>query len=42
MSPVSSVGHLSVELVAEREEGDDHSQDASGCLNGGVHLETKK
>lgn len=30
--------HLSVELVAEWEEGDDQGQDISGCLDAQIHL----
>lgn len=34
--------HLSVELVAEWEEGENHSQDISGCLNAQIHLQKDK
>lgn len=34
--------HLSAELVAEREEGDDHSQEVSGCLNAQIHLQSER
>lgn len=31
--------HLSVELVAEWEEGENQSQDISGCLDAQIHLQ---
>lgn len=40
-SSLVSCCHLFVELVAEREEGEDHGQEVSGRLNAGVHLQKK-
>lgn len=34
--------HLTVELAAEWEEGQNHSQDISGCLNAQIHLQKDK
>lgn len=40
-SSLASCCHLFVELVTEREEGEDHGQEVSGRLNAGVHLQRK-
>lgn len=37
----AALAHLSVELVAEGEEGENHSQEASSGLDAGVHLQSK-
>lgn len=41
LSSLASCCHLFVELVTEREEGEDHGQEVSGRLNAGVHLQRK-